>query len=364
MKSLSKKEKMIVGFSIALSCSSFFFQNCSQKFQSQVLQQSSSTNSAGSAAPIDQAPPDENSKMLDCPIPSERVSTLSSTCLPKALERISRIGALENFVEYEPQYPLYADGAVKRRWIYIPDGSRINSMNPDHWKFPMGTILFKEFKVAGKIIETRMIEKISEGDGFRAWRFSIFANRKDNSDSDRLDNNDLPSQTDLMQNYMASTVTSTYKIGSLNQCLTCHSGSSDVARGFNYLQLSSRSKPVNLDYIVNLGLLTNIPFRFDEIPGTSLHQQALGYLQSNCVTCHDGASSGPGDFRHLSTSNSFSDEPLFQTMFGSPTLIVAGQAGQSKLFDRFSTGNMPKIQPVTKDEAAITLIEEWINQMQ
>ena len=329
-----------------------------------MLLNSSITDLGGPPVGGDPLPSDYNSKTMNCPIPAERVNALSSTCLPKALERASRIGGLENFIEYEPQYPLYSDGAVKRRWIYIPEGSRINTLNPDHWVFPKGTILFKEFKVGGKVIETRMIEKIADGDGFAAWRFSIFANRKDSSDSDRLDNNDLPTQTELLKNYMASTVTATYKIGSLNQCMTCHSGSSDVSRGFNYLQLSSRSKMVNLDYIVNRGLLTNIPIRFDEIPGSANHQEAVGYLQTNCATCHDGASSGPGNFRHLSTSNTFSDEPLYATIVARPGIITPGDKSLSRLFQRFSTGNMPKIQPVTIDAAAVSVIDTWITQMQ
>src|SRR5262249_29683559 len=63
---------------------------------------------------------------------------------------------------YIPQYPLWSDGAKKRRWISIPRGTRIDASNPDAWEFPIGTRLWKEFSF-GERTETRYIERISDG---------------------------------------------------------------------------------------------------------------------------------------------------------------------------------------------------------
>src|ERR1043165_5881885 len=43
--------------------------------------------------------------------------------------------------EYEPRpgFTLFADGATKRRWMFIPDGTTIDTTDMDHWKFPLGT---------------------------------------------------------------------------------------------------------------------------------------------------------------------------------------------------------------------------------
>src|SRR5262245_8554853 len=40
--------------------------------------------------------------------------------------------------EYEPRFPLYADGATKRRWMQLPTGTQIDTSNMDRWKFPVG----------------------------------------------------------------------------------------------------------------------------------------------------------------------------------------------------------------------------------
>src|SRR5512136_3067556 len=39
-------------------------------------------------------------------------------------------------LSYSPQYPLWSDGAVKRRWIYLPPGTAIDASDPDIWLFP------------------------------------------------------------------------------------------------------------------------------------------------------------------------------------------------------------------------------------
>ena len=60
----------------------------------------------------------------------------------------SKTVAPEN-LPYAPQYPLYTDGAVKSRWIYLPPGQQIDASEPDQWVFPVGTRIFKEFAFAG-----------------------------------------------------------------------------------------------------------------------------------------------------------------------------------------------------------------------
>ena len=47
---------------------------------------------------------------------------------------------------FTPAFELWSDGATKRRWIYLPPGSRIDTRDPDAWRFPTGTKLWKEFR--------------------------------------------------------------------------------------------------------------------------------------------------------------------------------------------------------------------------
>jgi hypothetical protein len=64
---------------------------------------------------------------------------------------------------YAPSTPLWADGASKRRFIYLPPGTTIDSRDPDHWLFPNGTKIWKEFSRDGRKLETRYLEKQSDG---------------------------------------------------------------------------------------------------------------------------------------------------------------------------------------------------------
>src|SRR5688572_33459749 len=63
---------------------------------------------------------------------------------------------------FTPQYPLWSDGATKRRWISLPPGTAIDASRPAAWDFPRGTKFWKEFSVEGRRIETRLIERLPD----------------------------------------------------------------------------------------------------------------------------------------------------------------------------------------------------------
>ncbi len=51
----------------------------------------------------------------------------------------------EAAIGFEPQFPLWTDGAKKRRWLLLPEGAQVDTSDPNAWVFPVGTQLFKEF---------------------------------------------------------------------------------------------------------------------------------------------------------------------------------------------------------------------------
>ncbi|MCA8978579.1 MAG: hypothetical protein KDC14_01040, partial [Planctomycetes bacterium] len=81
-------------------------------------------------------------------------------------------------VAFEPQYPLWSDGATKRRWIRLPEGGAVDAHDPDDWRFPVGTRLWKEFSL-GRRVETRYMEKLADG----GWRRLVFVWDADESDA-------------------------------------------------------------------------------------------------------------------------------------------------------------------------------------
>src|SRR5688500_7153848 len=83
-------------------------------------------------APID-------SPMIDAPaIPVTLAET--GLCVDAACTTIQATAR-----EYGVQFELYSDGSRKRRWIYLPPGTTIDTSDMNHWKFPVGTKLWKEF---------------------------------------------------------------------------------------------------------------------------------------------------------------------------------------------------------------------------
>src|SRR5918997_4684672 len=74
-------------------------------------------------------------------------------------------------LQFSPQYPLWTDGAAKRRWISLPPGTAIDGSNPDSWSFPVGTRLWKEFSFGGQRVETRYLERLADGQ----WLYAAYA---------------------------------------------------------------------------------------------------------------------------------------------------------------------------------------------
>ena len=79
----------------------------------------------------------------------------------------------EGVLPFEPQYALWSDSAAKKRWVKLPPGSQIDTSEMDYWVYPVGTKLFKEFTRDDVRVETRLLEKVGEGDWFmRAFQWN------------------------------------------------------------------------------------------------------------------------------------------------------------------------------------------------
>ena len=72
---------------------------------------------------------------------------------------------------FSPQYPLWSDGAAKRRWIRLPEGAAIDAGDVSRWEFPIGTKFWKEFSFDGRKVETRFLWRVSQ----EQWVFASYA---------------------------------------------------------------------------------------------------------------------------------------------------------------------------------------------
>ena len=66
-------------------------------------------------------------------------------------------------IPYKPNAPFWSDGAAKERWIGLPDGQNITVGAEGDWDFPNGTVLMKNFRLADRLIETRLFMRHPDG---------------------------------------------------------------------------------------------------------------------------------------------------------------------------------------------------------
>lgn len=202
--------------------------------------------------------------------------------------------------EFAPAFPLWSDGAIKRRFAYLPPGSKIDVTDVDDWTFPAGTKTWKQFSIATDggvaLVETRMFWKapdklVPEG----IWKWTTYVWSTDGKTATRNDNGVLGVRG------------TTYDIPTHAQCDQCHAGRQDKVLGLDAI-LSSAPEATGLTYgeLLSTGRLTTSASGGPpaasalQIPGKPGERAALGYLHSNCgVACHNATSPSPANLSGL-----------------------------------------------------------------
>ncbi len=194
---------------------------------------------------------------------------------------------------YSPQYPLWTDGAVKRRWIRLPVATTIDASDVDAWVFPVGTRLWKEFSFGGRRVETRMLVKASAD----RWEFASYVWNTAQTDAELAPVDGLSGVVEVAPGKRHS-------IPSVEECRACHDSNRTEPLGFTALQLSDDRDPLgvhgeplaegamSLRTLISEGLLSHArPELLNEaprIPAPSARARAaLGYLSANCGACHN-----------------------------------------------------------------------------
>ena len=260
-------------------------------------------------------------------------------------------------LSFSPQYPLWSDGAHKRRWIYLPPGTSIDASRPDAWDFPAGTRLWKEFAVDGPV-ETRFIERLADG----TWRYATYVWNEAGTDATLAPGEGIA----------ALPTRNGYSIPSQADCRACHESAAVPVLGFSALQLSSDRDPlaphadlrsdIDLDALVARGLIRNLhpAATRPRIEASSpIERASLGYLHGNCGHCHNETETRV---------------PVDLTLAQS---VVAGSGSSSRVLHslltvrsrflaRVSSRNpqkqMPPLGTRLIDVEALALIERWISE--
>lgn len=191
------------------------------------------------------------------PLAVEAPPQLSAT----GLYRPGSLQLAADVVPYTPAYPLWSDGADKQRWIQLPPGAQIDTSNPDEWRFPVGTKLWKEFRAGGRRLETRLLWRLAPGDD--GWLAVAYAWRPDERDADLA----LAGATNVRG--------ADHDIPAARTCIGCHGGHASFVLGFSAIQLAASRE------LARFAPRLTVP-----TPVAPAVTAALGYLHANCGSCH------------------------------------------------------------------------------
>jgi hypothetical protein len=268
---------------------------------------------------------------------------------------------------FSPRYPFWSDGAEKNRYLLLPPGTKIDTSEIDQWAFPIGTKVWKEFEVGGKLVETRMLWKKADL-GADGWWMSAYVWRADGSDADAT--------VEGVPNVAGTT----HDVPSQEDCMKCHMDVKDAVIGFSALQLSNGGSGL-LSKLVADGLLTNPPAGEYEVPGTGVVKDTLAYLHANCAHCHNGRQRILANQTPIRLNLRLSDTVAEQTLLytttigtkmkhempgGIDTAVVKGQPDKSELWVRMTMRDfwaMPPLATKQVDPAA-DVVRQWILSLQ
>jgi hypothetical protein len=263
-------------------------------------------------------------------------------------------------VGFTPRFPLWSDGADKRRFVRLPPGRAIDASKPDAWDFPRGTKLWKEFSHGGRPVETRYIERLADG----SWRFASYVWNETGTDA-RL----APAEG-LAGLSVAAAPGGRYDVPSREDCRACHDSAPVPVLGLSAVQQRD-----TLSQWVALGRLRHLPALGPQPESTPVETAALGVLHANCGHCHHAdagrvpvplnlalRAADPAAQR-AAVLASLLERPL-RSVAPPARAVVPGDADASvvvrRMRERSVAAQMPPLGTRHVDREGLALVERWI----
>jgi uncharacterized repeat protein (TIGR03806 family) len=272
-------------------------------------------------------------------------------------------------IPYSPNAAFFSDGAVKARWLALPDGQRIVVDANNDFDFPNGSVLVKNFSLGTRLVETRLFMRHNDGN----WAGYTYEWNAGGTDATRV-----------VGGKTVQVAGQTWEFPSEAQCLQCHSAAAGRTLGLEIGQLNgdfgyptgrTANQLTTLNSVDTLTpALTQTPAQLPVIPdpfGTAaLGSRARAYLHTNCSNCHRPSGPAPSDldFRYttvLASTNACDITPTLGNLGITDARIIApGSAARSVAVarvNRVGTDAMPPLARHMIDTAGVQLLTSWID---
>jgi uncharacterized repeat protein (TIGR03806 family) len=294
-------------------------------------------------------------------------------------------------IPYDVISELYADDAVKHRFLHVPAGSQIAFQSTRVWRFPRGSILVKTFAyprdqrdpaLGERLLETRLLILGPEG-----WAAETYVWDEDQTRAVR-ETEGTTLDVSLID-VAGSHRSHPYGVPTTEQCSECHgTGPQLNTLGGRTRQLDrdfdfGQGPENQIDHLAARGLLDPAPppaaqrqRMVDPFGAAPLGERARSYLDANCGHCHATGGSATESGLLLSWEDT---DPAMSLLWGickTPIAtkaepcgltydIVPGSPEQSILICRIRSREqdvqMPSVGSLRADTRGVELMSEWIS---
>jgi uncharacterized repeat protein (TIGR03806 family) len=293
-------------------------------------------------------------------------------------------------IPYDVNAPLWADHAIKERFIALPGDTGIGFQLESGWDFPEGAVLVKTFSLemergnpkSQRRLETRLLT-LQKG----LWRGYTYLWNDEQSDAELLQSSGTNLTYKIRDPRAPGGLTEqTWHFPSRSECILCHTFPSKWVLGLNTLQMNKdhdygEVTDNQLRTLEHLGVFTNaLPKPPKELPRlvnpldttADLDRRARSYLHANCSHCHVDYGGGNARFQltytiPLEKTGVVEVLPLHGNFgIGNAKVLAPGDPDRSLIAYRMSKlgeGRMPHIASSVVDDDAVKLIRDWIQQL-
>ncbi len=299
-----------------------------------------------------------------------------------AFEGLESLSPSEGIMPYEINSPLWSDGSLKRRWISLPDTSRIVFNIDDPWEFPVGTVLIKHFEMpidedSIKRLETRFFVVDLDRNGYG------LTYKWNETDTDaKLVAFDEVAHDTLEVLTSGEFTKQVWNYPTRTQCIQCHNDNANFVLGVKTAQMNrlnnSETGAINqielwneLGFFSNENISAELPV-LSNLKDTSfsIEHRIRSYLDANCSHCHQPYGVDTKFDARFKTplwaqkiigeeADSYNSEP-------GNLIVNPGDPETSEMWIRDSSIDDNKMPPIAKnklDHEYLDLLRHWIEDM-